>query len=409
MVVDFADTAEMAAFRTEVRSFIEQHYPADLLEEARSGNAIEGETGNTPNPTPEEVALEQKLEPWKQALAQKGWIAAAFPKELGGAALTPMEQYVLNAEFARAGVRRVQIRADLASVLLMSGTEEQKKQHLPGLISAEVRWAQGYSEPGAGSDLASLQTRAIRDGDEFVVNGQKIWTSNARRSQWLFGLFRTDPDAPKHRGISYLLMDLKTPGITIRPMQQMTDAWGFNEVFFEDVRVPVKNVVGEMNRGWYIGATLLDFERSNIGDAVGTVRTLDHLRGLLVDEQRKGSGRSRLNRPAIRAELTDRYVEANVAGLFSQRVMTIQNRGMVPNYEASVAKVFSTELNRTIGNTAVKSLGLHGYLWGREPLAPANGRWSHMYLGATSMTIGGGTSEIQRNIIATRGLGLPRG
>jgi alkylation response protein AidB-like acyl-CoA dehydrogenase len=244
-----------------------------------------------------------------------------------------------------------------------------------------------------------------------VINGQKIWTSGAKQAQWMFGLFRTDPEAPKHRGISYLLLSMETPGLTVRPLQQITDSMSFNEVFFEDVRVPAKNIIGEENRGWYVGATHLDFERSSIGSAIGIQNTLDDLKDLLLDEQKADSGRSRMGRmPSVRSALAERYVEAETAKLFSYRVISMQNRGEIPNYEASVQKVFTSEMKQRIANTAVQALGLYGQLHGREDdFTPMRSRWSQGYLATVSETIGAGTSEVQRNVIATRGLGLPRG
>ena len=404
-MVDFADTPEMATFREEVRAFVRQHHPQRLADEAIYNSGWGNDIG-----TLAREEREQLIAPWRDAMSEQGWISPSLPKEYGGADLSPIEQFVLNEEFASLDATPVGIRQDLVSVLMLHGTDEQKAEHLPDLLTGKVRWAQGYSEPGSGSDLASLQTRATRDGDEFVLNGQKIWTSGAHRAHWLFGLFRTDPEAPKHRGISYLLVKMDSPGITPRPMEQMTGAAEFNEVFFEDVRVPAKNLVGELDRGWYIGATLLDFERSNIGNAIGTRKTLDQLRALLVDEHHVNSGRSRLGEPSVRAALAERYVDAEVAALFSYRVFTMHNRGLVPNYEASVGKVFNTEMMQRIGNTAVKALGLYGQLAGKDDEhAPMRSRWQQYYMGAVAATIGGGTSEIQRNVIATRGLGLPRG
>jgi alkylation response protein AidB-like acyl-CoA dehydrogenase len=299
----------------------------------------------------------------------------------------------------------------VGSTIMVHGTEEQKAEFLPPMVRGETRWCQGYSEPGSGSDLASLQTRAVRDGDDFVINGQKIWTSGAHLANMIFALVRTDPEAPKHRGITYLLFPMTTPGIEVRPLVQMSDASGFNETFFEDVRVPVKNAVGEINRGWYVGATHLDFERSSIGNAVGQKQMLDSLRNYLVGQRDEGTGVTRLGQTdAPRLEFADRYIEAAVAKTLSQRVISMQARGLIPNYEASMTKVFSTEFNQRIARTATKLLGKYGDLRDRaSDYTPQGGRWATMYLSSVSSTIAGGTSEIQRNVIATRGLGLPRG
>ena len=290
-----------------------------------------------------------------------------------------MEQFVFNEEMTLARAPRIGgIGLGWAGpTILLYGRDDQKKQHLPRILSGEDRWCQGFSEPGSGSDLASLQTRAVKDGDDYVVNGQKIWTSGAQASEWMILMARTDADAPKHKGISYFLLDMRTPGITVQPLQNMLGDADFNEVFFEDVRVPQSSVLGEEHRGWYIGTTTLDFERDPLE-----------------------------RRPEIRFELADRKLEAEVARMMSYQVAWMQNAGQVPNKEASVAKLFSGELEQRIARTGVKALGLHGGLWGRE--APARGRLSRMYAAGVSTTIGGGTSEIQRGIIAMRGLGMPR-
>jgi alkylation response protein AidB-like acyl-CoA dehydrogenase len=277
------------------------------------------------------------------------------------------------------------------------------------MLTGEVVWAQGYSEPGSGSDLASLQTRAVRDGDEYVVNGQKIWTSGAHTADWLFALVRTDPDAPKHRGISFLMMDKSTPGISVRPLINMGWEHGFNETFFEDVRVPARNRVGEENRGWYVGATLLDFERSNIDGAVTARRTINELIDYVKTDE--GKAVSRLGEyDTLRHELAQDYVETDVQFQFSFRIISMQNTGQIPNYEASTAKLFNSELSQKLARTGTKVFGLHSNVWDREsPYAPMRSRFTHRYVGSVSSTIAAGTSEIQRNIIATRGLGLPRG
>jgi len=287
------------------------------------------------------------------------------------------------------------------------GTEEQKAEHLPKILSGEVDWRQGYSEPGAGSDLASLQTRAIRDGDDYVINGQKIWTSLAHLADWLYVLARTDPDAPKHRGISFLLMDKHTPGISIRPLIDMSGRHHFNETFFEDVRVPASNRVGDENRGWYVGMTLLDFERSNITGAVSSRRTLDDLREYLKTSEGKqrapGYAQNRLN-------VADRYIETDVMFNFSFRIISMQDRGLIPNYEASVSKLFNSEMNQKIALTGTRVFGLYGQIHdSADQRAPMKSKLTNQYLVSVSSTIAAGTSEIQRNIIATRGLGLPRG
>jgi alkylation response protein AidB-like acyl-CoA dehydrogenase len=289
---------------------------------------------------------------------------------------------------------------------MLFGNDEQKGRFLGPISRGELNWCQGFSEPGAGSDLASLQTRAVLDGDDFVVNGQKIWTSGAQYANWMFMLVRSDPDAPKHRGITYLLLPMSSPGITVQPLVTMAGSAAFNQVFFDNVRVPRRNVVGEINRGWYVGATTLDFERSGIGNAVSQRQAVEQL----VRFAREGGEKSTLGHsPAVKTELADRMVEANVAKMLSYRVISMQDRGMIPNYEASIAKLFNTELQQRVARTGMKVAGLYGNVLGStSPYAAARGRYPQSYLGTVAVTIYGGSSEIQRNIVATRGLGLPR-
>ncbi|MDH5200951.1 MAG: acyl-CoA dehydrogenase family protein [Candidatus Bathyarchaeota archaeon] len=392
--MDFRDTPEEAAFRQEVREFLK----TELRDEWKAA-PDEGE-GDV-------AALYERRRPWREKLAVKGWIAPAWPKEYGGAGLTVMQQFIMNEEFAeaRAPARDIFGVGMVGPTLIVHGSEEQKKEHLPRILSGEVRWCQGYSEPEAGSDLASLRMRAVKDGDDYIINGQKIWTSAAQYAQWIFMLARTDPEAPKHRGISYFLADMKTPGIEVRPLVDLSGRHLFNEVFFENVRVPARNLVGEENRGWYIGTTTLDFERSNVGAAVENRLLVEGLAKFV--QEHAGEGVCTLPRHrALRHELADRVVEAHVARMLSLRVVALQAKGLIPNYEASVVKTYASELTQRIYNTAVKVLGLYGALRGNE--APGGGRYARGYMEATGSTIAAGTSEIQRNIIAIRGLGLPR-
>jgi alkylation response protein AidB-like acyl-CoA dehydrogenase len=343
----------------------------------------------------------------RQKLAKRGWIAPAWPKEYGGASLSVMQQFIMNEEFAENRVPPVGGMgvSMVGPTLITHGNDEQKKEHLSRILSGETHWCQGFSEPGSGSDLASLQTRAVKDGDDYVINGQKIWTSGAHLANWMFMMARTDPDAPKHKGISYFLVDMKSPGIEVRPLTNLANQNMFNEVFFQDVRVPAKNIVGELNRGWYVGTTTLDFERSSIGSAVGLRLQLDELVKFAKENEGTGLSRTRYLQ-SIKAELADRYIESNVARMMSYRVVTMQAKGLIPNHEASMTKLFASELNQRIARTGIKVMGLYGQLYGDG--APLKGRYESTYMTSLASTIAGGTSEIQRNIIATRGLGLPR-
>ena len=403
-MVDFAYTPEQQAFQKEVADFVDEKLPPELREEAAYAGIGVGSFNVGP------LTIERRRElinEWRGSLFERGWVAPAWPTEYGGAGMTPMEQFILAEALAEKGAPFPR-PPDVGSTIMTFGSDEQKRTYLPPMLDGDVQWCQGYSEPGSGSDLASVQTRAVRDGDDFVLNGQKIWTSGARQAHWMFALVRTDPDAPKHRGITYLLLPMTSPGLSVRPLDQINGASEFNEVFFENVRVPAGNAVGEVNRGWYVGAAHLDFERSSIGSAVSIIKTLDLLRDMLLDPVDERAARVQ-REPTIRSDIAQRYVEAEVARQLSNRVVSVQNSGAIPSNEASVSKLFTSELGQRIGNTAVKATGLYGQIWDPEDQrAPIRGRWARGYVGAVAWTIGGGTSEIQRNIIATRSLGLPR-
>ncbi|MBI4571427.1 MAG: acyl-CoA dehydrogenase family protein, partial [Chloroflexi bacterium] len=294
----------------------------------------------------------------------------------------------------------------LGPTIMMYGTDEQQAQHLGGITSGEVIWCQGYSEPGAGSDLASLQTRAVQDGDDFVINGQKIWTSQAHYADWIFLLARTDPDAPKHKGISYFLVDMKSPGISVRPLVNMAGSKGFNEVFFENVRAPRSGLLGELNRGWYMATTTLDFERSSVATSAGYRRTLEELTAFVREAE--SDGKPLMEQPLVRHQLADLWIELTLLRFLAYRVVTLQARGIVPNYESSIVKVFNSEYHQRLSRAGLGMLGLFGQLRPESPHARLRGRFERSYLTSAGSTIAAGTSEIQRNIIATRGLGLPR-
>ena len=405
--MDWNDSEDQAGFRTEVKAFLEEAVP-DRYKSDELGFGSGFAWGND-RKSDDPVAVAAAAE-WASALGGKGWIAPQWPTEYGGAGLSPMEQFIFNMEMTEANAPNVGGSgvSMLGPMLMVHGTDEQKAEHIPKILSGEVAWAQGYSEPGSGSDLASLQTRAIRDGDDYVINGQKIWTSGAHVADWFFVLVRTDPDAPKHRGISFVLMDGETPGLSVRPLVNMAWSHVFNETFFEDVRVPVSNRVGEENRGWYVGMTLLDYERSNITGAVSARRTIDRL---VTHANGDGKEKSRLEElGTIRHEIADRYIETEVMYNFSFRIISMQDEGLIPNYEASTSKLFNSELSQRLSNTGVKTFGLHSNIWDEDDeRAPLKASFIQSYVGSVSSTIAAGTSEIQRNIIATRGLGLPRG
>jgi alkylation response protein AidB-like acyl-CoA dehydrogenase len=402
--MDFRDSPEEATFRQEVRAFVAREHKGDAGESRSAAEAAS--TGG--------AAAMQAYKVWMRKLASKGWVAPAWPVEYGGAGMSIMQQFIFNEELAQARAPRpggIGI-AMAGPTIIVYGSDDQKKQHLSAMLSGEAVWCQGFSEPGSGSDLASLQTRAVRDGDDYIVNGQKIWTTGAQHADRMILLARSDPEAPKHKGISYFLLDMKSPGVSVRPLVNMAGTSGFNEVFFDNVRVPRNDLLGEANRGWYVGTTTLDFERSSIGTSIAQGQSVEDL--IAWVKQRKNGPLH----PTVRLELAERAIEASTARLMSYRVISMQNRGLVPNHEASAVKIYAAELNQRITNTAIKVAGLFGQL---EPsrksdgeqsatsrYSPNKGRFARTYLQAVASTIAGGTSEINRNIIASRGLGLPR-
>ena len=392
----FTDTPELADWRKTVQGFLAQHWKRTEAEEEVMGEAA--------MLSPEYLA---RTKSWLDRLGEKGWLAPAWPKKYGGADMSVLEQFVLSEELTKVAAPTSRQMLNLVGpTIMLHGTEKQKAEHLPPMLRGEVAWCQGFSEPGSGSDLASLQTRAVRDGDDYVINGQKIWTSGAHRADWMFVLTRTDPDAPKHRGISYLLLDMKSPGVSVRPLVNLADEHIFNEVFFEDVRVPVRNRIGEENRGWYVGTTTLDFERSNIARAVNLKKQVTRLSRYVADRAAGGQPVS----PAQRIEVVDRAVETAVCELLSFVVVSIQANGGVPNMEASMNKMYGSELSQRMAYTEMHVTGMRGQLRRPEGLESQDKIRAAMdYLTTVPATIAAGTSEIQRNIIATRGLGLPRG
>ncbi len=385
--MDLRLSAEQAALRDDVRSWLRDH--------------VAPEDEGFPYAEEEDPA---RLRSFNKLLAAKGWIAPSWPREYGGMALGPVEQLVFSDEMAYArapnGSRGPAI-GYAGPTIMTFGTEAQKARHLSRITNWEVVWCQGFSEPGSGSDLASLQTSAVRDGDDWILNGTKTWTSSGHYADWMYLLARTDPEAPKHRGISYFLLDLKTPGVSFRPLLNLAGRKGFGQYFFDNVRMPADALLGELNRGWYHATTTLDLERSNIANAGGARRTLDDLRAFI-----RASGRPFPILP--RARLAQLRVEVEVATMLSYRVASILATGGVPNQEASGLKLFLSELDQRIAALGLHVLGMYGALMPGSPRARLRAQFALTYLTTVPRTIAGGTSEIQRNIIATRGLGLPR-
>jgi alkylation response protein AidB-like acyl-CoA dehydrogenase len=391
--MDFRFSPGEQALRTEVDRFLRQTLPADW-------------TGTGSDLGDEDWDFAQDF---NRRLAERGWIAPAWPKPYGGLGASHIEQLIFSEQLSyhRAPPgQRVFGVGMIGPTLIVHGTDAQKQQHLPGITSGEVAWCQGYSEPGAGSDLASLQTRAERDGDDYVINGQKIWTTGAHHSDWIFVLARTDPQLPKHKGISFFLVDMQTPGISVQPLVNMVDRHEFNQVFFEDVRVPKRNMVGPEHGGWYVAMTLLDFERSSIGSVASARRTVEEL--VAYAHERASDGGRLIGTGSVRYGLAELAIENEVARMMAYRIASMQDAGRVPNYEASMIKVYATETLQRLYNFGVDMLGAYGQLRPESHRAPLGGRLEQGYLTNVAPTIYSGSNEIQRNIIATRGLGLPR-
>ena len=391
--MEFKFTAEDEEFRTELRAFMKTELP-DPWE------------GAGRYPEDDDWDLNQVI---RQKMAEKGWLTMHWPEEYGGQNASPVKSAIYNEEisYMRAPGRDIFGVRMLGPTLMIHGSEEQKKTHLPSVAKGEIQWCQGYSEPESGSDLASLSTRAVRDGDDLVINGAKVWTTMAHRADWIMLLTRTDPDAPKHRGISFVLVDMKSPGVSVRPIINMAGGHEFNQVTFDDVRVPRANVVGDEDRGWYVAVTLLDFERSGIDYSASARRLLDDTKEFATETKRNGVPLIEI--PWVRTLMADRYIDCEVARLMAYNVAYMQSQDLIPTKEASMSKVFGSETVQRVTEAALDILGMYGTLGREDKWAPLEGRVQENWMNAFAGTIAAGTSEIQRNIIAGRGLGLPRG
>ncbi len=393
--MDFNYSAEDETFRADFRAWLQNNlqYAIPMRE-----------------PLADEAAgdWEARVQ-WHRKLNEGGWMAINWPKDYGGSGASILQNIIYNEELERAGTAAPFTGFGiplLGPTLIHWGTEEQKRRFLPKILTAEEIWCQGYSEPNAGSDLAGLQTRAIEDGDDFIVNGSKIWTSAAHHAEWIFLLVRTDPDAPKHKGISYLLVDMKTPGIIVRPLVQMTGARGFNQVFFEDVRVPRQNLVGQKNQGWQVALTTLMFERST-GHDRGIVKQISELAELARRVHR--DGRTAWELSGVRQKIAQFALEAEAIKYTGYRQLTRQLKGLPPGPEGSMLKLCSTELALRIAAFALELLGPYSQLEFDAPFALDAGKWLQRMLAARGPTIYAGTNQVQHNIIGERVLGLPKG
>ena len=396
--MDFQYTPEQDAFRLRVRSWLAEHLPSELKVEDAMDERV----------APNREIFDKRMA-WHKQLYQAGWIGLAWPKEYGGQGAELMEQIIYNEEYAhaRAPILPGYVGLGLAGPTIAQwGSEEQKQHFLPRILQGELVWCQGYSEPGSGSDLASLQTRAVEDGDEFVVNGQKVWTSGAQYADWMVLLARTDPEAPKHKGISYFLLDMKTPGVSVRPLVLLNGHSHFNEVFFEDVRIPKANLLGPENGGWKVAITTLMFERSAAGGGGGgsQIRRLAELA-----KQVEIDGRPAWQHSWVRQRLAAFEIEKEALKYTRLRSLTRQLRGQPPGPEGSILKLAGSELGVRIAAFASELLGPYALLEAETQAVSDAPRWLNRVLSARQYTIAGGTSEIQHNIIGERVLGLPKG
>jgi alkylation response protein AidB-like acyl-CoA dehydrogenase len=396
--MDFRFTEEEVAFKAEVHQWLKQEIPQRWTE---LDPGIWEETE-------ESWSISRQFQ---RKLGQKGWLAPAYPKEYGGLELSHMKRLMLAEELAynRAPISvEVEITVNwVAPTIILFGDERQKKEYGTRVAKGEIIFCIGYSEPNAGSDLAALQTHAVKVGDEYIINGQKIWCSYAHLADYCWLAVRTDPNVSKHKGISMFIVDMKTPGITVRPLINILNHHSFNEVFFDDVRIPRDNLVGQENNGWYQLVIALDLERSSIGTAAAQQRIIEELVGYAKETRR--NGKPIANDPLLRNQLAEMAVENEILRMMCYRIAWMYTKGIHPSYESSMTMVFSSELMRRLANVGMHIMGHYGELDRDSKWAPLNARIMRMYLSSISIGVGGGSNEIQRNIIAMRGLGLPRG
>ena len=385
--MDLAYSVEHEAYREQLRSFLKKNR----------------------NKSPGTGSGAMAANDWQQLLIENGYAALTVPKEYGGAGLAPdiLKSHILAEEFTLAKVRPGHSGDNrIVPVLLELGTEEQKQRFIPPTVRGEMLWCQGYSEPGSGSDLASLQTRAHVDGDDFVINGQKIWTSGAKTAHMMFCLVRTEPDAPKHQGISYLLIPMGTPGMEVRPLKQMTGDSIFNEVFFTDCRVPTTEIVGSRGEGWYVANATLKHERGGLGDPDQAASRFHEVLELMKKETI--DGRRLIDIPSYRDRAMALQARVFAMKFNGMRVLSHNIKNEEPGLPRWIVKLQGCELNHQIAGLAIDVMGELGLLYDESPYIRDQGIWQHRYMMDLGLIIGGGTAQIQKNIIGERALGLPK-
>jgi alkylation response protein AidB-like acyl-CoA dehydrogenase len=392
--VDFLFTEEQERFRHEVSSFLDRELPpgwVDYVGTAVDDTVAPGQDG------------EQVFRDIARKLGQKGWLSLFWPGEYGGQSCSYVDYLIFLEELARRGspgYNAVGVKM-LAPTLFKYGTEEQKTRHLKPIARGEEFWCEGFTEPNAGSDLASLQVKAIRDGNDYIVNGQKTWSTFSKYSDWCCLLARTDPELKRHRGISFFLVDLSTPGVTVRPIIDIQGEPDFGEIFFEDARVPGENLVGGENEGWKVVQTMLSYERIAIAPVAAAQNLIDRLAIYIKADPRRQRNNSR-------QALAQLKVEAEVGRLICYRLAWLHDEEKAKADDAAMARLYGTELLKRAARVAVELLGLYGQLDKGDSKAPLQGWFKHLYLSSLGVTIAAGTSEILKNVIAGIGLRLPR-
>ena len=393
----------MESFRREVRQWLDKHYPESMRTSGPEDETVWGGR-NATYANPDSKA-------WLEAMGSKGWTCPTWPKEYGGGGLNFEENKVLQSELGRINARPALISfgiSMLGPVLLEYGNEEQKLEHLPKIVRGEIRWCQGYSEPGSGSDLASLQTRAVVDGDEYVVNGSKVWTSYANLADWIFCLVRTDPDVPKHEGISFVLFDMTSTGISTKPIQLISGESPFCETFFDDVRIPRPNLVGKENQGWTIAKKLLQHERNMVA-GMGTRGKTKNPANKMENQAKQYVGESdgKVASASLRDSIAQHQMDGIAFALTLRRSADEAKTTSAPSPASSMFKYYGTEQNKKRFEILLKIMGSQSLGWEGDGFDPRELSTNREWLRSKANSIEGGTSEVQLNIIAKRVLGLP--
>ena len=398
--MDFTLTPEQEAFRSHVRAWLKTNMPHEWTSRVMASSDV---------PRPEAYDF---LRGWQRKLYEAGFIGLTWPKEYGGRGLSFIEEMILHQEMALAKAPPILNVLGVGMggpTIIAYGTEEQKKRYPPKILSCEEIWCQGYSEPNAGSDLASLQTRAVKDGEYWVINGQKVWTSLAHIADWMMLLARTDADAPRHKGITYFLLDMHAPGVTVKPLRQITGDPEFNEVFFDNVRVHESQVLGGVNNGWQVGLTTLMYERLALGFGL-QMRLRIALDGLVELARRmEKQGRALTKDPVMRQKLAQLWIDTECLKYTGARAITKLLRGEMPGPEASTGKMIWVETHQRLQELAMEIEGPYSQLMRGSDWSVESAMWQYTFLRSRANSIEGGTTEIQKNIIAERVLGLPKG